>query len=90
MKTKKPKLGSDYKFVYEQALNDSKACLIDMLFRKNSKKIQPATNYDFFEKIGADLELFNTWMEYTYALVKQKYSYTNKKHFYKYIEETFF
>lgn len=90
MRTKKPKLGNDYKAVYEQALNDSKACLIDMLFQKKSKKIKHTTNYDFFEKVGSDLELFNTWMEYTFAIVKQKYSYTSKKHFYRYIEETFF
>jgi len=88
-KIKKPKLGSDFKIVYEQALNDSKACLIDMLFKKKTKKTKHTTDYDFFEKVSADLNLFNTWMEYAYAIVKQKYS-SNKRHFYKYIEKTFF
>jgi hypothetical protein len=89
MKTKKPRIGEDYKTVYEQALCDSKSCLVDMFLKSKNKKTKHTTNYDFFEKVSTDLKLFNTWIEYTYAIIKQKYSYANKKHFYKYIQEIF-
>lgn len=87
-------MGKEHEKIYEQALQDSKACLIDIYIKSKNKKTNTKSarviDHDFFDKVSSDLKFFNTWVEYSYAIVKQQYSYTNKKHFYKFIEKKFF